>query len=92
MVTKAKESRQVITARKKLEKRLEVEHQKFTSDALAQMTIKIRALTERHHLKPKKLAAERFSFLGNPTKQFEPKNKHILKLIQSLQNGLESSK
>jgi hypothetical protein len=46
---KAKESRQVMQARKKLRKTLEVEHKRFTTSALHKMTLKIRALVTRKH-------------------------------------------
>lgn len=87
MKGKAKESRQVITARKKLAATLEFEHLQFTTEALQEMSVKIKALSLRH--KAKKIAAGRISQLSS--KKINPKSKEIQKLMSNLQKGFESS-
>lgn len=87
MKGKAKESRQVITARKKLAATLEFEHLQFTTEALNEMSLKIKALSQRH--KPKKIARGRISHLSG--KQTNPKSKEIQRIMSFLQKGFESS-
>lgn len=74
MKIKAKESRQVIQARKKLKKTLEVEHKHFTSSALHEMALKIRALISRKHSEDSSLKNRTVSILT------DSRSKKILKL------------
>jgi hypothetical protein len=74
MKNKAKESRQVMQARKKLKKTLEVEHKRFTSSALHEMALKIRALISRKHTDEDSLKNRKVIVLP------DSKNKKILKL------------
>ncbi len=50
MRTKAKESRLVSTARRKLEKQLQKEKEHFNSDSLARAALIIRASIQRHQI------------------------------------------
>lgn len=52
MKTQAKESRQIQKAREKLQKTLNREGQKFTQEALALITLKIKASIDRQNSKP----------------------------------------
>lgn len=78
---KAKESRQVMQARKKLKKTLEVEHKRFTTAALQEMALKIRALLSRKHPKDDFLKERKVSILT------DSKNKKILKLQALIKKG-----
>lgn len=52
MKIQAKESRQIQKAREKLQKKLNREGQKFTKEALALISLKIKASIERQNTKP----------------------------------------
>lgn len=68
-------------ARKKLKKTLEVEHKRFTTDALHEMALKIRALISRKHPDESSLKERKVSILT------DSKSKQIRKLQSLLRTG-----
>ena len=87
MAQKAKESRQVKRAREKLKKNLEIEHKKFTSEALQDMAKKIRTLIGRHHPEPNFLRKRKFTIFDENVHSARTKSRAVLKLQQMLQSN-----
>lgn len=88
MIQKAKESRQVKRAREKLKKTLEIEHKKFTTEALQDMAKKIRTLLVRHHPEPTFLRKRKFTIFDENAHSARTRSKAIIKLQHMLQNNL----
>ena len=84
---KAEESGRVQRARKKLERTLEVEHKKFTTDALHSMGQKIRQMIVRQHPQATFLKKRKFSLFDENAHTAKTKSKRILKLEHYLKMG-----
>ncbi len=79
MVSKAKESRLVATARKKLEKQLALEKQHFTPASFKRAEEIIRQSIRRHKHKNESLKTRNVSILTTPkSKEIQ----HLLKVLQ----------
>lgn len=79
----AKESKQVATARRKLQKTLEIEHQKFTSEALQKIALSLKASIARHHPESKYLSKRKFVLFDENTHPAKIRSKQILKHLQT---------
>lgn len=88
MRQRAKESRQVEKAREKLRKKIEAEHQKFSSKALQEIAIRLRTSISRHHPEMKNLKQRKFTLFDENTHTAETKSRQVLKLQKMLQQGV----
>lgn len=86
----AKESKQVTNARKKLQKTLEIEHQKFTTEALQEIAKSLRASIARHHPEPEYLAKRKFILYNSNENPAKIKSKQILKQLRYQQSSSEA--
>lgn len=87
-MAKAEESPQIKRAREKLRKNLEVEHQHFTTEALQEMTKKIRSLVIKSHPEVRYLRSKKFVLFDENIHTAKLKSKQIQKLQDTLKNML----
>lgn len=87
MKNKASESKQVTRAREKLKKRLAIEHEKFTRDALLEMSQKIRSSLVRQHPEPSFLKKKKLTIFDENKHTAQTKSKQILKLEKMLKQS-----
>lgn len=85
MSKKTKESPQIQKARNKLKKKLHIEQKKFTSEALENMTNKIRMMISKHHPEKSYLKQKKFTLFDENTHTAKTKSKHIIKLRKMLE-------
>lgn len=82
------ESKQVQRAREKLKKKLEVEHHKFTTDALQEMSRKIRTLIFRKHSESESpLKGRKVTLVDQEHILTESKNKKVQRIQNMLKSG-----
>lgn len=79
-----KESRHIQKARSKLKKRLQMEHRHFTTEALEEMTKRIRQTIIRHHPEMGYLKSKKFSLFDENHHTAKTKSKYILKMQKML--------
>ena len=84
MGQKAKESSLVRKAREKLKKQLQYEHKQMTSEALGEMSKRIRSSIARHHPEASYLKKRKFTLFDENLHSAETKSHHIRKMINLL--------